>query len=71
MTFTLDNAVVDIPCPKCGQKIKEKIGRLKREQHITCQSCGRITVNTDELRRIERSIDQQLAKLGGTLKLKL
>lgn len=71
MTFSLDNVTVDIACPQCGKQLKEKIGRLKRDKHIACPSCGRIAVNTDQLRRVERSIDEQLAKLGGTLKLKL
>ena len=72
MKLNLDSHIIDIPCPKCGQKLKEKLGRLKRDQHIACPVCGRIAVDTDQLRRVESAINKQLAKLGGkpiTIKL--
>lgn len=72
MTFSLDNHVIDISCPQCGKKLKEKIGRMKREKHITCPVCGNIPVNTDQLATIERGIAKELAQLGRTtIKLKI
>lgn len=72
MTFSLDSVTVDIPCPQCGKQLKEKIGRLKRDKHITCATCGRMAVDTSQLRRVEDGIKKQLSKLGGqkiTIKL--
>lgn len=72
MTISLDNVSIDVPCPKCGKKLKQKIGRMKREKHITCPVCGRIAVNTDQLRRIEDRLNKEIAKLSGkkiTIKL--
>lgn len=65
MTFTLDTISVEVSCPKCGKKLKEKIGRLKRNKHITCPACGRIAVDTDQLLKVEDGIKKKLAKLGG------
>lgn len=72
MTFSLDTVVVDIPCPQCGKQLKEKIGRLKRNMHITCPVCGRMAVNTDQLRRVEDGIKKKIAQISGqklTIKL--
>ncbi|MEW6612686.1 MAG: hypothetical protein AB1409_08095 [Pseudomonadota bacterium] len=72
MTISLDNVAVDLSCPKCGKKLKEKIGRLKRDQHVACPVCGRVAVDTSQLRRIEDGLNKELSKLGGkklTIKL--
>ena len=39
MNSILDSAKVDIPCPKCGRKIKESLGRLKNNPTLRC-TCG-------------------------------
>lgn len=69
MKLNLDSHIIEIPCPKCGKKLKEKLGRLKRDQYIGCPVCGRIAVDTDKIRRIEidasSTITKEMAKLGG------
>jgi len=40
MTGFLDNAQVDITCPKCSHKIKERLGRLKNNPLLKCPGCG-------------------------------
>lgn len=62
MKLDFDSAPIAIPCPQCGKQLKEKIGRLKRDKHITCPACGRIAVDTDQLRRLEADIEKTMAK---------
>ena len=68
MGMNFDSMDIDLPCPKCGKKLKEKLGRLKRDQHITCPKCGRLAVETDQLRSIEarlkQTVAQELEKIG-------
>lgn len=34
------DARIGIPCPECGHKIEERIGRLKEKPDLTCPECG-------------------------------
>ena len=40
MTGLLDNVQVDITCPKCSHKFKERLGRLKNNPLLHCSGCG-------------------------------
>lgn len=40
MTGMLDNHQIDLACPKCGHKIKERLGRLKNNPLLRCTRCG-------------------------------
>lgn len=71
MKLNLDSHVITMTCPQCHKQLKEKIGRLKRDKHITCPTCGRITVDTNQLRHIEESLNKELAKIPKTIKIKL
>lgn len=71
MTINLDSHTVTLACPKCGQQLKEKLGRLKRDKHITCPICGRLAVDTHKLVAIEDAINEELAKLSTRINLKL
>lgn len=66
MKISLDSVTITLSCPQCGEKLKEKVGRLKRDKHVTCARCGRIDVKTDQLAAVEREagqiIDQELSK---------
>ena len=69
MKLDLDDQSLDFPCGKCGKKISEKIGRLKRNPDLTCPACGTvISVNADELRRGINSVQKTLDDLGRKLK---
>ena len=70
MTINFDSETISIPCPKCGKKLKEQLGRLKRQKHITCPTCGRITVNTEKFVSAERSVDKEIAKLSKKITIK-
>ena len=34
------NALVNIPCPKCGEKTPQTVGMLETSPRIRCESCG-------------------------------
>lgn len=72
MKLNLDSHVMTFPCPKCGKQLKEKVGRMKRNKHVSCAVCGQIAVDAEQLRRIEDGLNKQISKLGGqkiTIKL--
>lgn len=71
MTISLNAHTITLSCPQCGQQLKEKLGRLKRDKHITCPTCGRIAVDTHKVLGLEDSINKELAKLSTRISLKL
>jgi DNA-directed RNA polymerase subunit RPC12/RpoP len=40
MTGLLDGAQIDLTCPHCRKKFKERIGRLKNNPLLRCPGCG-------------------------------
>ena len=73
MNLDLNDHTLEIPCSACGEKIPEKIGRLKDSPTLTCTRCGaHINVDATELKRgiesIEKSIDDLRKKLKGMFK---
>lgn len=75
MKLDLDSQDITIPCPKCRKQLKEKLGRVKRDKHITCPKCGRMAFDANKIREIEdrfsKQITDQLAKLPKTITIKL
>jgi len=75
MAGFLDNAEIDVPCPNCGKKIKQKLGGLKNSPTIRCPGCGS-SIKLDasgpkgaakSLQQVEKGIDdlrRTLRKLG-------
>ena len=64
MTDLFDSHPVDIPCPKCGHQIKERLGRLKNDAQLTCPGCqSRISSDAKGLRDGLESVDKSLAEL--------
>lgn len=64
MALNIDSHMVDIPCPKCGHKLKESLGRLKNDPHLVCGGCGqKIAIDAKQFRDKMRSIDEALKKL--------
>lgn len=67
-----DDAEIEIPCPKCGYKTKQTIGRLRDQAQFECVGCGTtIKPSTRQfdsaLNKVDQSIDdlrRQLATLG-------
>ena len=61
MQLNLDSHMLTIPCPKCGKQLQEQFGRIKRDKHITCDTCGRISADTDQIREVENRLNKELA----------
>lgn len=72
MKLNVESFGLDIPCPGCGKKIHETVGRLKSNPKLTCPGCGAsVEVNTDKffegIKGAEKSLDdfgRSLSKLG-------
>lgn len=55
---------IDLPCPHCGHKTKQEIGRLERNPTITCTSCHKaFKVEGSQLRAATKKIDASIAEL--------
>jgi len=59
-----DTTKIPIPCPKCGHKSEETIGRLNQNPTLTCRCGASIEVKADELRRAIEKIEQAVGKLS-------
>lgn len=73
MQLDIDSKKIDIPCPHCSHKVKESIGRLKRDPHLTCSKCGKgFDVDAAGLRKGIQSVEDSLSdfrrKLGKMFK---
>ena len=63
MKGVLDSAKIELPCPHCGHKFSETIGRLKTVQKLTCRSCGQaFDVDATQMRAEVQKVEKQLAK---------
>ena len=63
MKLDLATQKLDISCPHCNHKLKETIGRLKRDPHLTCNGCGKVfDVEASGLRKGIKSVEDQLSK---------
>lgn len=61
----LDSQRIDIPCPHCGHKLSEAIGKLKTNPQLVCPACKGVTeVDASDLRSKIAGIEKQLANLG-------
>ena len=56
-----DSHIVTIPCPSCGQKIEETLGRLKQDPKIPCPGCGKVlAIDAQQFREGEKSVEKAL-----------
>lgn len=69
MNSILDDQSIEFQC-ECGRKFKEKFGRLKNKEHITC-TCGRqILLDTKQAADVERTIDNASKGIGKNFRIK-
>ena len=76
--ITLDENIIELPCPACGQNIKKKIGWFKRNDSCCpAVGCGR-RLNTDEfanfrrmLLDVEKKFSETMGKLPKTIEVKI
>lgn len=69
MKGALDSQSIDIPCPHCGNKLSETIGKLNSKQKLRCRHCGS-EFDADASREVAaaiRQVEKALADLQRTL----
>jgi|DEB19_MinimDraft_2_1074335.scaffolds.fasta_scaffold12976_2 uncharacterized Zn finger protein len=64
MKSVLDNDTIEVPCPNCGHKLKERIAKLKTNPKLTCRSCSTaFVVDAKQLKVATEKVDKALADL--------
>jgi transcription elongation factor Elf1 len=72
MKSTLDGQTIELPCPHCGHKQRQTIGKLKTLDHLTCSRCH-IASDVDkaqirrEIAKVERLIKAKINKAAAEL----
>jgi uncharacterized Zn finger protein len=56
------NGIVNLPCPKCGEKTEQTIAELETSPRLRCRRCG-VQFGVDA-RKILQKIKEAEAKLG-------
>lgn len=68
MKSMLDSQAIAIPCPNCGHKLSQTIGKLKTNPELTCPKCSnRFKVDATDMRREVAKVEKSLADLQRTL----
>ena len=63
MTTNLSQQRVELPCPHCGHKFKESLGRLQLNPQLKCTDCGQsFNIDATKLKKTVKSVKDQLAK---------
>lgn len=61
MEIVIDNHMVDVPC-RCGQNIRESLGRLRDNPRLMCPKClAVITVNDKQIRKITDKLQKGIS----------
>jgi predicted RNA-binding Zn-ribbon protein involved in translation (DUF1610 family) len=68
MELKIDSHTVDIPCPSCGKKTAQTIGRLKAQPKFTC-TCGQsVTVDLAQFKKTVAAVQKRLDDLQAQLR---
>ena len=68
MKEALDSHRIEFPCPHCGGKLGQNVGKIKAQDNMTCRHCGRaFTVDASQFKREIASLEKALGELGKTL----
>lgn len=64
----LDDQTIELTCPNCSHKLKERIGKLKTNPKLACTKCSSgINIDASHMRGEVAKVEQALAKLQRTL----
>lgn len=69
MKSELDSQRIELPCPNCGHKLSERIGKIKTNPTLICNGCGNsfsvdATAFTKEFKKIEKALADLRKTLG-------
>src|ERR1700738_2186582 len=67
----VDSNEIEFQCPNCGNDLKQTIGQLKAEKHMTCPGCGiGINIDTDRLAKAAEEIQKAIEKCPSEITIK-
>jgi transcription elongation factor Elf1 len=67
----VDAHEINFQCPNCGHELKQTIGRLKSEEHMTCSGCGiGINIDTNRLAKATEEIRKAIEKIPSEIAIK-
>jgi transcription elongation factor Elf1 len=62
---------VRFQCPNCGHDLRQTIGRLKANEHMTCPGCGiGINIDTNRLANATEEIRKAIEKIPAEITIK-
>jgi len=68
MKSELDSQNIEIPCPNCGHKLSERIGKIKTNPTVICSACSvPFAVDATAFTREFQKVEKALADLKRTL----
>jgi predicted RNA-binding Zn-ribbon protein involved in translation (DUF1610 family) len=71
MMVGVESHEVRFQCPKCGHDLKQTIGRLKANEHMTCPGCGiGINIDTNRLAKAAEEIQKAIEKVPPEITIK-
>lgn len=67
-----ESGKIGVPCPKCGQKTKHKLARLRAIDDLTCPSCGetfsvdakKLGAGVDQANEAAKAFRRQISRLN-------
>lgn len=73
MSFSFDDAALEIKCPKCGKQIKQTVGWFKK-QGVKCPHCGAgfdTTQFASGIEKAEQLTNKTLREMSRTFEIKI
>lgn len=67
-----DKIELTIDCPKCAEKIRERLGLLKNKTALDCPACGNnFRFDPESLKDAREYFQRSVAKIPRTITIKL
>ena len=62
---------IKFQCPNCGHELRQNIGRLKAQEHMTCSGCGiGINIDTNRFAKATEEIRKAIDKTPPEISIK-
>ncbi len=67
----VDTHEIGFQCPNCGNELKQTIGLLKAQEHMTCSDCGiGINIDANSLAKATEEIQKAIDKIPPEISIK-
>lgn len=67
MKLNIDEQLIDLPCPQCGHKLSESIGRLKHSPELTCVCGCLVKVEASDLAAGIEDVEKRLDEFSRSI----